>query len=778
MCHECGAMAEAKPDRISDDIYLPFVETLFRDGFTLAIGISAQSALITLVWLNTGNPAYLVVMTCLLAVGAIRLVNMRHINAKPPATTRAEARKRENYYILFGAMHGAALGCFSLVAIYAAEDSFSETAAVCIALATATGIAGRNYGSPRMVNILVIALTLPMALGFILRGDFFHVALGLLSIPFLLAIQRYATNVREVLFAAISAQIRANGLAERFNRALNTMSHGLIMLSKEGRVVVANAQAARMLGMPSADAMLGRSSGSLLRRMTTAGLIGRAESDHISAQLSKNLREGIDRKITIGLSDGRYFETSAREGSFELGVITFEDVTQRVQAEERIRAMARYDDLTALPNRNYFQELVGALLADGNPQRLCGLMVIDLDDFKSVNDKFGHPVGDGLLYEVGRRIAKISGDVVCCRFGGDEFLIFYNSIRSADQLTAIAESTFAAIEGRTSVAGNEFSIKLSVGIACEPATSFEIDNMIVKADLALHVAKKNGKARWQVFEPRIDEAFRTRQRLIEDLRGAIEKGGLSVVYQPIISSKTMRVVSCEALCRWHHPELGVISPAIFIPLAEEVGLISSISRFVLKTATAECAKWPERIGVSVNLSAKDFQDDSVVETVRNALAGSGLDPARLDIEVTETALLDDKFGTAAMLTAVRALGVRIALDDFGTGYSALSYLHRLPIDKIKIDRSFVSDIATNEHSLKLIVGIVSLCHSLGKSVTVEGVETFEQLSALVPAARPETLQGFLFGSALTSSGIKTMSTAVWQFGLSSKQRARQTNKNT
>ncbi|MBX3598031.1 MAG: EAL domain-containing protein [Rhizobiaceae bacterium] len=757
-------MIDSKPDKVSDDIYLPFVETLFRDGFTLAIGIFAQSALITLVWLNTDNPAYLAVLVCLLLVGIVRLVNMRKINAHPPATTRAGARKRENYYIIFGAMHGAALGCFSLVAIYSAENSFSETAAVCIALATATGIAGRNYGSPRMVNILVIALTLPMALGFILRGDFFHVALGLLSIPFLLAIRRYATTVREVLFAAISQQSRANGLAERFNRALNTMSHGLIMLSRDGRVVVANGQAAKMLGMPSVESLLGRTSGSLLRRIAAAGLIDRDESEQVSAQLTKNLREGIDRKITISLSDGRYFETSARQGRDRLDVITFEDVTQRVLAEERIRAMARYDDLTGLPNRHYFHELLEVKLAEGNPQRLCALLVIDLDDFKSVNDKFGHPVGDGLLYEVAKRMASIKGDVTCSRFGGDEFMIFYNDVKDLEQLSEIAQNTFAAIEGKAFVAGNEFHIKLSIGIVCCAASTFDIDTMTVKADLALHVAKTNGKARWQVFEPRIDDAFRTRQRLIEDLRVAVDQCGLSVVYQPIISADTMRVVSCEALCRWHHPELGVISPSIFIPLAEEIGMISAISRFVLRTATAECAKWPEWIGVSVNLSAKDFREDDIVETVMDALANSGLCANRLDVEVTETALLDDKLGAAAKLLVLQSKGVHIALDDFGTGYSALSYLHKLPIDKIKVDRSFVSDIATSEHSLKLITGIIGLCHSLGKTVTVEGIETFDQLAALLPAGRPETLQGFLFGSALTGNGIKTMSNAVWHFG--------------
>jgi EAL domain-containing protein (putative c-di-GMP-specific phosphodiesterase class I) len=226
---------------------------------------------------------------------------------------------------------------------------------------------------------------------------------------------------------------------------------------------------------------------------------------------------------------------------------------------------------------------------------------------------------------------------------------------------------------------------------------------------------------------------------------------------------TMRIASCEALCRWDHPELGSISPATFIPLAEEMGIISEISTFVLQAACAECARWPEQISVSVNLSAKDFRHRDVVDKVRNALAQSGLAAHRLEIEVTETALLDDKSMTGRYIEELKTLGVRIALDDFGTGYSSLSYLHKLPFDKIKIDRSFLVDMEQNPRSLELLKGIVNLSRPLGLNITIEGVETFEQLKILAHSVKPDLVQGFLFGSALSASGIETMSNTVWPF---------------
>ena len=485
---------------------------------------------------------------------------------------------------------------------------------------------------------------------------------------------------------------------------------------------------------------------------------------YIEAQLTRALREGRDRKVLVSLANGQHYEFSAREGSQELGVITFEDVTARVEAEDKIRFMARYDNLTGLPNRAYFHELIGEAMASGDRDRLCGLAVLDLDDFKSVNDTLGHPIGDGLIYAVAERLAAIAGHgITVSRFGGDEFMIFFDRVEDESHLTSQLDEIFAGLQGEVDVAGHGLRIQASGGAVLSRVKDTDVDAMIVKADLALYKAKELGKNSWRLFEASMDAAFRNRQLMKADLRSAVESKGLRVVYQPIVAMSTMRIASCEALCRWDHPDLGPISPSIFIPLAEEMGIISEISTFVLQAACAECAKWPDQTSVSVNLSAKDFRNRDVIQKVRDALAGSGLAASRLEIEVTETALLDDKSLTRQYIEELKQIGVRIALDDFGTGYSSLSYLHKLPLDKIKIDRSFLMDVTQNPRSLELLKGIVNLSRPLGLSVTVEGVETFEQLKILALQVKPDLVQGFLFGSALSASGIETMSNTVWPF---------------
>ncbi|AMX96331.1 EAL domain-containing protein [Mesorhizobium sp. M7A.F.Ca.US.014.04.1.1] len=753
-----------KKNEIPVDVYIPFVETLFRDGLTLSIGILAQTFLIGLVWWKGGDPRYLLVAISMVLIGVFRMRNFRKYNSMPSPTTWEEAHKRENDYILYGSLHGLTLGAFCLLGIYFARDGFAEIASVCLTLATATSIAGRNYGSPRMVTILTIALTWPISLGFLLRGDIYHVLLGLLSAPFLFAIRKFANTVRDVLFAAVSEEKKANRIAQRFNRALNTMSHGLVMLGPDGRVAVANAEAAHLMSLKSPDALLGRSIHGLLMRGVAGGMLAPKDCRYIEAQLTRALREGRDRKVLVSLANGQHYEFSAREGSQELGVITFEDVTARVEAEDKIRFMARYDNLTGLPNRAYFHELVGEAMASGDRDRLCGLAVLDLDDFKSVNDTLGHPIGDGLIYAVAERLGAIAKqDITVSRFGGDEFMIFFDRVEDESHLTSQLDEIFAGLQGEVDVAGHGLRIQASGGAVLSRVKDTDVDAMIVKADLALYKAKELGKNSWRLFEASMDAAFRNRQLMKADLRTAVEGKSLRVVYQPIVAMSTMRIASCEALCRWDHPDLGPISPSIFIPLAEEMGIISEISTFVLQAACAECAKWPDQTSVSVNLSAKDFRSRDVIQKVRDALAGTGLAASRLEIEVTETALLDDKSLTRQYIEELKQLGVRIALDDFGTGYSSLSYLHKLPLDKIKIDRSFLMDVTQNPRSLELLKGIVNLSRPLGLSVTVEGVETFEQLKILALQVKPDLVQGFLFGSALSASGIETMSNTVWPF---------------
>ncbi|SIT54289.1 Diguanylate cyclase/phosphodiesterase [Mesorhizobium prunaredense] len=766
-----------RKNEIPVDVYIPFVETLFRDSLTLSIGFFAQTLLVVLVYWKTKDPIYIAVAAGFLIVAFLRLRNIRKYRHAPSPRNWEEARRRENDYIFYGSMHGFMLGAFCFAGIYLAHDNYAEIAAVCVTLASATAIAGRNYGSPRMVMIFIMTMTWSISLGFILRGDVYHVILGLMSAPFLFAIKRFADVVREVLFAALSEEKKANRLAQRFNRALNTMSHGLVMLGPDGRVVVANAEAAHLMSLKSPDALLGRSIHGLLMRGVAGGMLAPKDCRYIEAQLTRALREGRDRKVLVSLANGQYYEFSAREGSQELGVITFEDVTARVEAEDKIRFMARYDSLTGLPNRAYFHQLIGEAMASGDLERLCGLAVLDLDDFKSVNDTLGHPVGDGLIYAVAERLAAVAGPgVTVSRFGGDEFMIFFDRVEDESHLTSQIDGIFIDLQGEVDVAGHGLRIQASGGAVLSRVRDTDVDVMIVKADLALYKAKELGKNTWRLFEASMDAAFRNRQLMKADLRTAVESKGLRVVYQPIVAMSTMRIASCEALCRWDHPDLGPISPSIFIPLAEEMGIISEISTFVLHAACTECAKWPTQTSVSVNLSAKDFRNRDVVQKVRDALASSGLAAGRLEIEVTETALLDDKSLTRQYIEELKRLGVRIALDDFGTGYSSLSYLHKLPLDKIKIDRSFLMDVTQNSRSLELLKGIVNLSRPLGLSVTVEGVETFEQLKILALQVKPDLVQGFLFGSALSASGIETMSSTVWPFARDIKTASKATHR--
>ena len=757
-------MNRNKPDQMPEGVYIQFVRSLYDNVHMILIGAFCHAIVsITTFW-KTGEEIYLWLSLLLLGLGLWRYVSMRNVVKNDVIKDYASATRTEADYIFQGSIQGLALGFYCFAAIYLYPDHYAELAATAVTMGSMVTVAGRNYGSPRMVAIFSLTFVTPIAVGLLMRGEPHNVVLGLLIIPFFFIISGTARKVRETLFSAVVGHQLADQLAQHFNRALNTMSSGLIMLSREGKIVVANAEAAALLQMPDAQRILGRSLRGLLMRGVAAGLLSQKDSRYAETQLTRALRDGKDRKVLLRLSNGRYFEFSAREGDDELGVITFDEVTARIEAEERIRFMARYDSLTGLPNRAYFHELVSEFVSTGDQNRQVGLVVFDLDDFKSVNDTLGHPVGDGLIYAVAERLNRFTDEnAKVSRFGGDEFMIFFNDVQDAEAFSALLDRIFQNLNGDVDVAGHALRIQASAGAVLTQAKLADVDAMIVKADLALYKAKENGKNGWQLFEAVMDQAFRNRQVMKADLRHAVETRSLRVVYQPIVCMDRMRIASCEALCRWDHPEIGPISPSVFIPLAEEMGIVSEISTFMLNAATAECTRWPEPISVSVNLSAKDFRNDDVLAKVRKALDTSGLAPERLEIEVTETALLDDRSRTREYIEQLKELGVRIALDDFGTGYSSLSYLHTLPLDKVKIDRSFLVDVTRSKRSLDLLRGVVNLSRPLGLMVTIEGVETFEQLKVLALDVKPDLVQGFLFGSALTASGIDTMSNMTWPF---------------
>ncbi len=423
--------------------------------------------------------------------------------------------------------------------------------------------------------------------------------------------------------------------------------------------------------------------------------------------------------------------------------------------------MARYDSLTGLSNRGYFSELVEISVGQMRDDQKFALAVVDLDDFKHVNDTNGHMTGDRLLCAISARLASIGRDrMILSRFGGDEFVIFMKDIRDAAHVDKIMTELFDAIRGTYLINGNKLFVSLSAGVVIGSKAEFKLEDLQIKADLALYETKHHDKNSWVIFADEMDEKYTQRQKLKSALRDAVREKSFNVVYQPMFTVETIQVACCEALSRWYHPEFGAVSPAAYIPLAEEMGIVGELTRYMLDVACRDCASWSNGAAVSVNLSANDLRNQEIVSMVAVALEAAGLDARQLQVEVTESAFVQDAAKAKAILQELRAMGVTVAIDDFGTGYSSLSYLNVLPLNKIKIDRSFVSDITNDERTLKLLKGVVHLSRELGLEIVVEGVETEEQLELIRSTNSADLIQGFIFGMPMPSSGISELTSSM------------------
>ena len=433
-------------------------------------------------------------------------------------------------------------------------------------------------------------------------------------------------------------------------------------------------------------------------------------------------------------------------------------VLSRFRSSERTAReagyLARHDALTGLPNRLLFNEQIEVAAARFRRSgERYAVLVADLDRFKDVNDALGHMVGDDLLRAVSALLTPVLGaDDTLARTGGDEFAIIQSSIRSRDDVESLAAKLAKALAGPFDIRGNQILIGLSIGAAIMPETGTDSERLLRSADLALHRAKATGRRAFQMFSPEMEAALSTRRLLERDLRQALVHDQLELFYQPLVNLRTQRVEAFEALIRWKHPEQGYISPADFIPIAEETGLIGPIGEWVLATACKEATTWPSSIRVSVNLSPVQFRFGSIVSGVWNALQSSDLRPDRLEIEITESVSLEEHSSAGDALHQLKALGASIALDDFGTGYSSLSYLRKFPFDKIKIDRSFVQEMETSSDCAAIVGSTVSLAGRLGMVTTAEGVETVEQLNAL-RALGCTQVQGYLISRPMSADRV-------------------------
>lgn len=461
-------------------------------------------------------------------------------------------------------------------------------------------------------------------------------------------------------------------------------------------------------------------------------------------------RQAMQEQRSIAFEDylpsaSAWLEVQAYGSSAGL-IIFFRDVTERRRAQEQIAHLARHDSLTGLPNRLHFHDELGRSLADTGDHRQLAVMSVDLDDFKLINDTLGHLAGDTLLREVALRLGAAGSAGFVGRLGGDEFAMFMR-IEAPEQAAVAAKSLIRAVSSPYLIDGEAVEIGASVGIAMAAREGSDADTLLHQADIALYRVKAENGRNFRFFEQEMDEALRERREMKRELANALSRGELTLAYQPQIEVASNRLTGFEALLRWTSPTRGAVSPAVFIPLAEESGLIEEIGTFVLHRATQEAMRWPESISLAVNLSPAQFKSGAVSEAVRSALAASGLAPKRLELEITESVLLDQTSGAIGVLEGLHAAGVRVALDDFGTGYSSLSYLQRFDFDKVKIDRSFVSGLPDNAGSAAIVRAIVGLGRSLRTRVTAEGVETFEQLMFLAEEGCDEA-QGYLFSQPL------------------------------
>ena len=536
---------------------------------------------------------------------------------------------------------------------------------------------------------------------------------------------------------------------------LNNMSQGVLMFDANAQLVFCNKRYIEMYGLSPEIVVPGCGLRELLDHRRAVGTFCDDPEGFISEILGNVAQSKISNHVAKA-ADGRVFSIIRRPIASGGWIATHEDITDRHRAEERIVHMARHDALTDLPNRTMLRERLEYELKRVKRGEGLAVLCLDLDHFKSVNDTLGHPIGDELLKVVAERLRGCTREAdTIARLGGDEFAIIMTGMDNPNDAVTLAKRIRKSITKPYEFDGHQVLADISIGISIAPVDTREPDLLLKNADMALYGAKADGRGTYRFFEPEMDARMKARRQLEMDLRKALLNGEFELFYQPLVNLKDKAITAFEALLRWNHPERGIVSPAEFIPIAEEMGLIIPLGEWVLRRACEEAVNWPSDIKVAVNLSPVQLKARNLSDLVVNALATAGMSPNRLQLEITEMVLMQNTFNTLATLQKLRSLGVQIALDDFGTGYSSLSYLRSFPFDKIKIDRSFIKDLSNGTEPLAIVHAVAGLAKSLNMISTAEGVETQQQLETLQSVGCIE-VQGYLFSHARPAAEIAEM----------------------
>ncbi|MCK1715527.1 MULTISPECIES: EAL domain-containing protein [unclassified Bradyrhizobium] len=741
----------------SPNLSAALTDSLFEAPGTVLTGIVFSAFSASLTALKTGQTLIWGFVALLILAGAIRAFDLHRYQTGKSVLSVEQAARWQNRYQIGALIQATVIGLWCSTTLLSNDDAIAHMIALSVTTGIVAGGAGRAYGRQSIFRLQATLIFGPAVIALALHATAYYVAMSVVCAAFLLSVMKLSANLHRIFLRAVIAREREAALAGQFDTALNNMPHGLCMFRVDGQLAVMNHRFAAMMSLPD----------NLARSRTSARDIVAAcvESGSISAPSGESIIADIEtlqaKEIITSDPDtqrNRSLSWTVQPMADGGAVVLLEDVTERRNAEARISHLARYDDLTALPNRVSFRDEIERLLAIArHSERLSALLFVDLDQFKQVNDTLGHPCGDQLLCAVANRLRDmLRPEDFVARFGGDEFVVFQQNISSPEDAASLARRIVERLSERYRIDNHLVEIGASIGIALtSPGGDVRADTLLKNADMALYRAKADGRGTFCFFRDEMAATVEARRTLELDLRKALANEEFELFYQPLINLKSGKITTCEALLRWNHPVRGTVSPIDIIPVAEDMGLIVDLGRWILRRACMECMKWPDGVSVAVNFSPHQFHQRDVLSEIRYALEVSGLPAHRLEIEITESSLLRNTQLTHDILSQLHALGVHISLDDFGTGYSSLSYLHNFPMQKVKIDRSFLEGIDT-DRPLTLLRGVARLSADLGMSVVVEGIETNEQLELISADGTVTEGQGYLFSRPVPAVRIRQL----------------------
>ncbi len=734
--------------------YRLLVSSLFSSPGSIIPGGIAGILTPYLCWLATGAQIFMTLTLSVALVVALRLLTViRYRRLDHSEDSFEETRRWDREYFIGATVFSAVLGYSCYVALAHTDDAAAHITSVASTIALASGYVARNAGRPKFVAVQLLTFCVPMAVGLIQAHNPYYHYIGYFAFLYVAANIAITNSLHRNLLALSDATKQSKALATALHSqnltldaALNTMIHGLAMFDRKLDLAVSNAPHAALYGMPETLTLPGTPITAVARFLV--------ERQIASAEQVRAIKTALDR--VQATQQAAVYEFQSRNGRMlvvtiapaaEGGVLMLtEDATERKATEALIEQMARFDELTGLANRFEFNgQLAEAFKKQDRTGQAFALLYIDLDGFKQVNDNLGHDIGDKVLVQTAARLkGAIRQSDMLARFGGDEFVLILPAA-DVDTVRIIAQRMIEAM-GRAFVLDTKtVYVTASIGIALAPIDGANPADLLRHADTALYKAKAAGRNTATFFDPAMAEEMLDRHEIEVDLRQASAEGALELFYQPIIDLRTQEIVTREALMRWSHPTRGMVPPGIFIPIAEQSGLIAAMGDWAIAQACIDAAKWPDGVGVSVNVSPLQFREPlRLVQTVKDALLAAGLAPGRLTLEVTESLLIEDNKATLELINELRAIGIKFALDDFGTGYSSLAYLSTYPFSQVKIDQSFSRNVNVDEASKAIIEAVCQLARRLSMNVVVEGIETEAQRMA-VQLLGAQRAQGYLFG---------------------------------